>query len=78
VGTLRVAVSGRELNGSAFSLDALTGAVTLSSPPAIGATVTAGFAFDTPVRFDTDRLDVTLEGFEAGRMVAAPLIEVRL
>jgi len=78
VGTLRVAVSGRELNGSAFSLDALTGAVTLSSAPAIGAAVTAGFAFDTPVRFDTDRLDVTLEGFEAGRMVAAPLIEVRL
>ncbi len=77
-GTLRVAVAGRELNGSAFSLDALTGAVSLSSPPAIGAAVTAGFAFDTPVRFDTDRLDVTLEGFEAGRMVAAPLIEVRL
>jgi uncharacterized protein (TIGR02217 family) len=78
VGTLRVAVAGGELNGSAFSLDALTGAVTLSSAPAIGAAVTAGFAFDTPVRFDTDRLDVTLEGFEAGRMVAAPLIEVRL
>jgi uncharacterized protein (TIGR02217 family) len=52
--------------------------VTLSSAPALGAAVTAGFAFDTPVRFDTDRLDVTLEGFEAGRMVAAPLIEVRL
>ncbi len=78
LGTLRVAVAGRELNGSTFSLDALTGAVTLSSAPALGATVTAGFAFDTPVRFDTDRLDVTLEGFEAGRMIAAPLIEVRL
>jgi uncharacterized protein (TIGR02217 family) len=52
--------------------------VTLTLAPAAGAAVTAGFAFDTPVRFDTDRLDVTLEGFEAGRMVAAPLIEVRL
>ena len=40
--------------------------------------VTAGFQFDVPVRFDTDRLDVTLEGFAAGRVVAAPLIEVRV
>jgi hypothetical protein len=30
------------------------------------------------VRFDTDRIDVTLEGFEAGRLVAAPLIEIRV
>ncbi len=40
--------------------------------------MTAGFEFDTPVRFDTDRIDVTLEGFDAGRVVAAPLIEVRV
>lgn len=77
-GSLRVAVAGRELSPSAFRLGGLSGAVTLTVAPAAGAAVTAGFAFDTPVRFDTDRLDVTLEGFEAGRMVAAPLIEVRL
>jgi uncharacterized protein (TIGR02217 family) len=41
--------------------------------------VTAGFQFDTPVRFDTDRIEVTLESFGAGRMVGhAPLIEVRV
>ena len=77
-GSLKVAVAGRELSPSAFRLNALSGGVTLTLAPAAGAAVTAGFAFDTPVRFDTDRLDVTLEGFEAGRMVAAPLIEVRL
>jgi uncharacterized protein (TIGR02217 family) len=40
--------------------------------------VTAGFEFDTPVRFDADRLEVTLESFDAGRMAAVPLIEVRV
>jgi hypothetical protein len=30
------------------------------------------------VRFDTDRLDVSLEGFEAGRLVATSLIEVQV
>ena len=77
-GTVRVAVAGTELNSAAFSLDSLSGLVTLTAAPVAGAVITAGFAFDTPVRFDTDRLDVTLEGFEAGRLVAAPLIEVRV
>ncbi|MDB5455276.1 MAG: hypothetical protein JWP92_861 [Caulobacter sp.] len=53
-------------------------AFVLTTPPAVGAAVTAGFSFDVPVRFDTDRLDVTLEGFDAARIVAAPLIELRL
>jgi len=36
-----------------------------------GAVVTAGFEFDVPVRFDADRIEVTLESFEAGRMTAS-------
>jgi len=75
-GSVRVAVDGIET--AAFALDAATGVVTLDDPPPEGAVVTAGFAFDTPVRFDADRLDITLEGFEAGRLVATPLIEVRV
>jgi hypothetical protein len=31
-----------------------------------------------PVRFDADRIDVALEGVGAGRVVSAPLIEVRV
>lgn len=74
--TVRVAVDGVET--VAFTLDPATGDVALAEAPPEGAVVTAGFAFDTPVRFDTDRIDVTLEGFEAGRLVAAPLIEIRV
>ncbi|WP_312784793.1 DUF2460 domain-containing protein [Brevundimonas sp.] len=75
-GSVRVAVNGVET--TAFALDHLTGEATLATPPALGAVVTAGFVFDTPVRFDADRIEVTLESFGAGRMVAMPLIEVRV
>jgi uncharacterized protein (TIGR02217 family) len=76
--SVRVAVGGVELPASAFSVDAATGVVTLDAAPGEGVAVTAGFLFDTPVRFDTDRLEVTLESFGAGRMAAVPLIEVRV
>ena len=74
--SVRLAVNGVET--TAFVLDHLTGDVTLATPPAPGAGVTAGFVFDTPVRFDADRIEVTLESFGTGRMVAMPLIEVRV
>ena len=73
--SVRAAVGGVEVG---FAVDAATGAVTLESAPGAGVVVTAGFAFDTPVRFDSDRIETTLESFEAGRMAAVPLIEVRV
>ncbi len=76
-GSVRVAVAGVELAAGAFAVDAATGVVTLETAPGAGEAVTAGFLFDTPVRFDADRIEATLESFEAGRMAAVPLIEVR-
>lgn len=75
-GSVRPAVGGVET--ADFEIDAATGVVTLGVAPAAGAAVTAGFVFDTPVRFDADRIEVTLESFGAGRMAAVPLIEVRV
>lgn len=74
-GTVKVAVAGV---AAPFSVDTTTGLVTLNTAPAAGAAVTAGFEFDTPVRFDLDRLDVTLEGFSAARVTACALVEVRV
>ena len=37
----------------------------------------AGFVFDVPVRFATDRLDVSLSRWKAGELPAVPLVEVR-
>jgi uncharacterized protein (TIGR02217 family) len=74
-GTVKVAIAGV---AAPFAVDTTTGIVTLAAAPAAGASVTAGFEFDTPVRFDVDRLDVTLEGFGAGRVTACALVEVRV
>ncbi|MCG8507090.1 MAG: DUF2460 domain-containing protein [Sphingomonadales bacterium] len=40
--------------------------------------VTAGFEFDTPVRFAGDHLNVSLETFAAGTVPDIGLVEVRL
>ena len=76
-GTVRLAVAGVVLAPAAFSVDTTSGLVTLVSAPAAGAAVTAGFEFDTPVRFDLDRLDLQMDGFAAARVTACPLVEVR-
>lgn len=75
-GSVKVGISGIELSPEAFSVDVNTGMVTLASAPLSGANVTAGFAFDVPVRFDTDALDVDLAAFSAGVIPTIPLIEI--
>lgn len=78
-GTVKVAVAGAELAvGGPVSVDAVTGMVTFLTPPATGAVVTAGFEFDVPVRFDTDRIEVSLAAFAAGEAPAVPVVEVRI
>lgn len=78
VGTARVAVGGVELPATGFACDATTGVVTIAEEyiPLPGVLVQAGFEFDVPVRFDTDRIDVNLEAFRAGRIPAIPLVEI--
>lgn len=77
-GTVRVAVGGVEKTGADFAVDTTTGAVSFVAAPASGADVTAGFAFDVPVRFDTDFLEINLAAFEAGSVPSVPVIEVRI
>ncbi len=77
-GSVRVAVAGIEAAPGDFTVDEATGRIEFAEPPTVGRVVTAGFLFDTPVRFDSDRIEVTLEGFDAARMVAMPLIELRV
>jgi len=72
-GSVGVAVDGVAVG---FDVDALTGVVTLDAAPGDGAVVVAGFEFDVPVRFDTDRLDVELSGFDAAVVPNIPVIEV--
>ena len=75
-GTVRVALDGIE-QADGWSVDVTTGRITFAAPPAAGVAVTAGFAFDVPVRFDTDRLDVTWDLDRLGSITSIPLVEIR-
>jgi len=76
-GTVKVSVAGSErVEGSDFTVDSEAGMITLTGAPATGETVTAGYEFDVPVRFDVEHLAVSIAGFKAGQVPAIPLIEV--
>ena len=64
--------------GTDYDLDSATGIISfrVGKAPATGAVITAGFEFDVPVRFDTDRLEINLASFNAGDIPAIPLIEI--
>jgi uncharacterized protein (TIGR02217 family) len=80
-GSVRIAVDNVEKTaGVHFSVNAQTGIVTFLSPhlPAADAVVTAGFEFDVPVRFDTDKLELDLRGFRHGAIPNIPIVEIRI
>jgi len=78
-GTVRAGVGQVELRaGLDFAVDWATGVVSFAAPPEPGALVTAGFEFDVPVRFDTDRIAVSVASFQAGDLPQVPVVEVRL
>ncbi|RYE11182.1 MAG: TIGR02217 family protein [Hyphomicrobiales bacterium] len=72
-GTLAVFVDGEPT--VAFTLGQ-GGIVTFDMPPADGATLSASFEFDVPVRFDIDRLDIELSSFDAAEAPIISLVEV--
>lgn len=78
-GTVRVGLQGDEVQeGLHYQVDWSTGIVTFVTAPATGEQVTAGFEFDVPVRFDTDRVQVSVASFQAGDVPHVPVVEVRL
>lgn len=77
-GTVRVAVGSVELSSTEFAIDYSSGTVTCVTPPPSGAVVSAGFEFDVPVRFDTDRIVTSMASFQAGEVPDVPVVEVRI
>lgn len=79
VGSVLIAVAGVVKPPTAFTVDHTTGVVTFAagSMPVSGAVVKAGFLFDVPVRFDTDKLELNLAGFDYGAIPSIPILEIR-
>lgn len=76
-GSVRIALDGGEVS-SGWEIDPTKGTVSFDEAPAEGLSIRAGFAFDVPVRFDTDRLAVSVESFHAGEVPSIPVVEVRM
>ena len=77
LGSVLVALDGApQTEGVDFSLDETTGIISFNTAPVMGVAITAGFLFDTPVRFDTDELRINLAAFKAGDIPSIALIEV--
>lgn len=76
--TTRVAVGGVEVATNKYEIDTTTGQITFKagSIPQAGQTVSAGFEFDVPVRFDTDKLEINLQAFRYGSIPAIQIVEV--
>ena len=78
-GTVRVALDGQPRTESiAWTVDGTTGLVTFMAPPDPGVIVSAGYEFDVPVRFDTDRIQTSVASFKAGDVPSVPVVELRL
>ena len=80
-GTVLIAVAGLpQTPGTDYTVDPTTGIVTFQPGhiPAVSQLITAGFELDVPVRFDTDRLEINLQGFRHGAIPSIPIVEIRL
>lgn len=78
-GTVYLAIANDpKVEGMEFSVDVITGQITFTVAPDIGAIVSAGFEFDVPARFDTDRIQTSVASFRAGDVPNVPIIEVRV
>jgi uncharacterized protein (TIGR02217 family) len=78
-GSVMIGLQGDQLIETVhFEVDTTTGIVTFADPPAEGADITAGFEFDVPVRFDTDRIATSVASFQAGDAPNVPVVEVRV
>ena len=75
-GSVVIGVNGIQ-KSSGFSIDVTTGLVTFASAPASGQSITAGFQFDVPVRFDNDQLALTTENYSMYK-ADVPIVEIRI
>lgn len=78
-GTVRVGLAQDELQEAVdYSVDTAAGLISFAHPPAKDVAVMAGFEFDVPVRFDTDRIQTSVASFQAGDVPNVPVVEVRV
>lgn len=79
LGTVRVGLEQDEMQESVdYAVDLASGLVRFVQPPPVDVAVMAGFEFDVPVRFDTERIQTSMASFQAGDVPNVPVVEVRV
>lgn len=79
VGSVKIAVSEDQMAETVhFEVNEKTGWISFGSAPDEGVSISAGFEFDVPVRFDADRIEMSLASFSAGEIPTVPVVEVRV
>lgn len=78
-GSVKAGIDGVELaEGVHYDVDTESGLIVFLDPPETGATVSAGFEFDVPVRFDTASIQTSVASFQAGDIPSVPVVEIRV
>jgi len=78
-GTVKVGIEQDELQeGLDYEVNVNSGVISFTAAPDPGMEIYAGYEFDVPVRFDTDRILASVESFQAGQVPSVPVIEVRI
>ncbi len=76
-GTVKVYLAGvQQMSG--WSVNTTTGVITFTTAPGNGVAVSADYEFDVPVRFDTDRMAVTIEQINLHQCSGMPILEIRV
>ncbi|MEX0365357.1 MAG: TIGR02217 family protein [Ruegeria sp.] len=79
LGTVRLGLDQDAMReGVDYEVDLARGLVTFVAPPPEQVEITAGFEFDVPVRFDTDKIQTSVASFQAGDVPNVPVVEVRV
>ena len=79
LGTIKVGLDqDAAKEGVDFEVNLNRGTIQFLVPPAEEVEITAGFEFDVPVRFDTDKIQVSVASFQAGDVPNVPVVEVRV
>ncbi|MTI03587.1 DUF2460 domain-containing protein [Roseibium sp. RKSG952] len=79
LGTVKLGLEQDEMReGTDFEINLATGVVTFENAPPDEVEITAGFEFDVPVRFDTDKIQTSVSSFQAGDVPNVPVVEVRV
>ena len=77
-GSLTVLVNGVvQTETTHYTVDYSTGVITFVSPPGNGLAIEIACEFDILVRFDSDRLPIAMETFEAGEIPPITIVEIK-